>query len=492
MSETVKKDFPEGMAIKPNVHRYLQSLSNPTEMMHTLKNELTGKKRPPIFFSPERQMHVLSRSGNPKDPKVIIANSGCFEYNSPSKYTGTLQGNDHPEVVDADRGDGPLMYAFTIPDDEFVVSQGEKDVLQVLVKIKESFAAIGIDLAYNITTVDNLTNWMQENRPNEAGYHVLSPRALSSYAQKEEREVFENQALLHATLYSKRGFQEYCLENDVPTPNTLYHLFKESQISRIAYEIQSELTNVNNWVVTRDEGVGGSGVHKGISLEDLPNVLKAHFQEGETIMTQRQLPLLGGMSPCARYYIGEDGIHFMGVTDQRFLDKEGTKYGGNMWFRGIEEEIEKIAPGFREINDKAAVILYKSGFRGVNNLDTLIIAQEDAARLGESGQVLLREHNGRPAMSAIMSRIQEGKINELPVDRIHSKTKIIISDDIFNNPSFISVLNSIHKDVRVIVGTRYQDSGETYLLFAANKNVSREELNDIEKIVIQTVQQTQI
>ena len=72
MSETVKKDFPEGMAIKPNVHRYLQSLSNPTEMMHTLKNELTGKKRPPIFFSPERQMHVLSRSGNPKDPKVII------------------------------------------------------------------------------------------------------------------------------------------------------------------------------------------------------------------------------------------------------------------------------------------------------------------------------------------------------------------------------------------------------------------------------------
>ncbi len=472
--------------------RYRKSLSNPTEKRYTLENELTRKKRPPIFFSPERQMHVLSRSGNPEDPKVIIANSGCFEYNSPSIYTGTLQGKDHHEVVDADRGDGPLMYAFTIPDDEFVVSQGEKDVLQVLVKIKESFAAIGIDLAYNITTVDNLTNWMQENRPNEAGYHVLSPRALSSYAQKEERKVFENQALLHATLYSKRGFQDYCLKNGVPTPKTLYHLFEESQTSRIADEIQSELTNVDNWVVTRDEGVGGSGVHKGISLEDLPNVLKAHFKDGETIMTQRQLPLLHGMSPCARYYIGEDGIHFMGVTVQRFLDKKGTKYGGNMWFRGIEEEIEKIAPGFREINDKAATILHESGFRGVNNLDTLIIAKEDAARLGESGQVLLREHNARPAMSAIMSRIQEGKINELPVDRIHSKTKIIISDDIFNNPSFISVLNSIHQDVRVIVGTRYQDSGETYLLFAANKNVSREELNDIEKIVIQTVQQTQI
>lgn len=492
MSETVKRDIPEDMAVKPNVYRYLQSLRNPTIARYKLENELTGKKRPPIFFSPERQMHVISRFGNPKAPKVMIANSGCFEYNSPSIYTGTLQGNDHPEVVEADRGDGPLMYAFTIPGDTFIISQGEKDVLPVLNRIKESFAAIGIDLADNITAVDNLTNWMQENRPNEAGYHVLSPRALSSYAQQEEKGVFENQALLHATLYSKRGFQEYCKEKGVPTPETLYHYFAESQISRIVYEIQSALTNVDNWVVTRDEGVGGSGVHKGISLEDLPNVLKTHFKVGETIMTQRQLPLLHGMSPCARYYIGEDEIHFMVVTIQRFLDPEGTQYGGNMWFRGIEEEIERIAPGFREINAKATTILHESGFRGVNNLDTLIIAEDDATRLGESGEVLLREHNARPAMSAIMSRIQEGNINGLPIYRIHSRTKIKISDVIFNNPFFISDLNSIHSDIRVIVGTRYQDSGETYLLFAANKNVSQEDLNNIENIIIQKIQQTQI
>ena len=471
--------------------RYRESLSNPTEMRHTLENELTGKKRPPIFFSEKRQMHVLSRSGKPEDPRIIVANSGCFEYNSPSIYTSTLQGKDHREVVGADRGDGPLMYAFTIPDDEFVVSQGEKDVLQVLVKIKESFAAIGIDLADNITRVDNLTDWMQENRPNEAGYHVLSPRALSSYAQPDEKEKFENQALLHATLYSKRGFQEYCKAKGVPTPKTLYHLFNENQNSNIANEIQSELTNVNNWVVTRDEGVGGSGVHKGISIDMLRDgFLMSNFQEGETIMTQRQLPLLHGMSPCARYYIGEDGIHFMGVTVQRFLDKEGTKYGGNMWFRGIEEEIEKTASGFRQINDQAAAILHESGFRGVNNLDTLIIDEEVAISLGEEGDVLLREHNGRPAMSAIMSRIQEGNINGLPIFRIHSRTKIIISDDIFNAPTFISDLNSIDNNVRVIVGTRYQDTGETYLLFAATKNVSQEELNDIENIILQQIQQT--
>lgn len=491
MSEIVKTNITGCEAAISYTDRYGESLRNPTAMRLKLEEELTGKKRPPIFFSQKRQMHVLSRSGNPEDPRVIVANSGCFEYNSPSIYTGTLQGKDHQEVVDADRGDGPLMYAFTIPEDEFVVSKGEKDVSHVLVKIKESFAAIGIDLTDTITAVEDLTNWMHENHPYEASYHVLSPRALSSYAQQEEREVFENQALLHATLYSKRGFQEYCKAEGVPTPKTLYHLFNKNQNSNIADEIQSELTEVNEWVVTKDEGVGGSGVHKGISIDMLRDgFLKSNFQGGETIMTQRQLPLLNGMSPCARYYIGEDGIHFMGVTVQRFLDKEGTKYGGNMWFRGIEEEIGKTASGFRKINDQAATILHKSGFRGVNNLDTLIIEEEAAISLGEEGGVLLREHNGRPAMSAIISRIQEGNINGLPIDRIHSRTKIIISDDIFNNPSFISNLNSIHSDVRVIVGTRYQDTGETYLLFAATKNVSEEELNDIENIILQQIQQT--
>ena len=99
-------------------HRYLAALQNPTETRHLLTEELKDAAPVPVYYSELRKIHVLSRSGNPEDSVVALGNSGCFEFNSSEIYKETIIGNEHKDIQDADEGGGPLLYAFTKPQDK--------------------------------------------------------------------------------------------------------------------------------------------------------------------------------------------------------------------------------------------------------------------------------------------------------------------------------------------------------------------------------------
>ena len=475
-------------------HRYLAALQNPTETRHLLTEELKDAAPVPVYYSELRKIHILSRSGNPEDSVVALGNSGCFEFNSSEIYKGTIIGNEHKDIQDADEGDGPLLYAFTKPQDKLVVQGEEETMIQLLHKIHESFAAVGINLTQDIIVVPSITQWLEENKPDNLMPHVLSPRSLYGYAKTdEERYRFGLQSLLHATLYSKRGFQEFCREHNIPTPATRYDTFEPGQEAAVADGIQEYFGNYGTYVVTKDAGVGGHGVHKGVTPEHIANgLLPTVFSPGETIMTQRQLPLLHKLSPCTRFYIGADRPPIMmGSTVQRFLDTAGSQYGGNKWHTNMLMELEALAPGFTDIHTILAQKLSEVGYIGIENTDDLLIDSADASSLGEEGAILKRELNARPAMSHWISIIETGNINDLPITRVHTKTEIIIPDEVFYHPDFINKLNQIHPDIRVIVGTRYRVSLNTYLAFAANDNVSEEVLNETESKILSLINASQ-
>jgi hypothetical protein len=91
-------------------------------------------------------------------------------------------------------------------------------------------------------------------------------------------------------------------------------------------------------------------------------------------------------------------------------------------------------------------------------------------------------------MSAIISRIQRGNINGLPITRIHSSTNIEIPEQVFRHPNFINEINNVNPNVRAIVGTRYpSENGKTYLLFCGNNMVSRDGLNKTESDILSLI-----
>ena len=497
------------LAMSPAEYRawYEWTVQNPTIARPMLEQMMAQTGPMQLNFSDERQTHVR---GDISKPVVALANGGCMEFNSVDIFATSIDGTEeHVDVTDGDVSDGPLTLAFTKPGDELIISfkdeQYRQEQLTTLEKIRESFAQIDIELTSDIVQVPSIIEWLKENKPDDLLMQVLSPRILPLIARNDkERYQYQIQGLMNTAMYSKVGFIQYCGErttemddtdDTIPTPRTQYYTFNEDAeaIDQIATHVAQILGEYQHWVVSADKGVAGSGVVKNVDLEALRNgVLPELCRPGETVFVQGQLPLLNKLSPCSRFYLGDspDEIEFLGVTAQRFLDAEGKTYGGNKWERNFEDKLEELAPGFKDINLSTAIKLQKLGIRGIINLDSLMISQEDMIQLKEKAVVMLREANIRPAMSHFIGRLAQGSINGLPVHRVHTKTEIVVPDVVFNDADFVTKVNSCcdgMENMRVVVGARYPDSNKTYLAFVANENVTEEELNHLEAQILSNI-----
>lgn len=443
-------------------------IKHPTKVRHEIREQISNESFP-ISYDPERQIHIISETNlSTEAPTTVVANTGDFVMNSKGNYPLPEQRDSIFRSDDFD--DGMIALGVTKPEDTLVMVDDETGYNSYLAEVvSEGFARMGIEVTSQIEKTNALSEWLKHNQPNRLSPLVISPRILEQAAISQNQAYL--QGLLHVATYAKTDFERLCRENGVSTPTTHHQRLTEHNHGYVAWETHRTIQkSFDEYVISHGNGIGGSGVFF-TSKNTIQETLKTHFQPGDEVMIQGRIPQL--ISPCVRGYLGNNGYEVIGLTKQKI--RNGGTYAGNEWFEGIEDSIDQTAPNFKEVYTGALNVLQQQGVRGVVNVDILIDQQ--------TGNSYAREVNVRPAFSHVLGVIQgRGAINGEKITQLCSTFYTKIPDELFYDPHFLDILNaSSGKNMSVMPVLRYrEDHNKSYLVYAANDQISPEEFDHVQ------------
>lgn len=461
-----------------------------TDPVDLINSAVERRKTDPsgISYAPQQDLHVV---GDYKEGQqlVITANSGDISMNEKSTIIELRQSSYSATIAQGDKTDCAILFPQSNPGDTFVYEEYPDNHpsagynARQLELVKEGYRSIGIALAEETYPVASMTDFLKYEKPSTFAPHVLSPRVLG-----------ENdwQAHLHMGVYTKTGIQDMCKKTNIPTPPTLNYAYDGD--STRAYEaFVQEFPDYEELVISMQSGCSGEGVFfLKKDYETIRAQLFHSFEAGEMVSVQGRIPkeyILN--SPCFRAYIGDNIIIPTGVTIQRLVN---GKYSGNIWYNGIEKDLQEMAPDYFDISMRTLEMLRSYGVRGKINNDTMLISSLGKSQYNLQANTVHRETNVRPAFSEPFGRqIRDGVINNLPIAQIQTNFGVSISDTMYNSDNFLHVLNTYGTaNTKIFLGLRYPSSykaepGRSYVVFAANDQVSRQELDEIHHNTLQLI-----
>lgn len=444
----------------------IDPIKHPTLVRKRL-SEVVTKNNFPISYDSERQIHIISPTDlSAESPTTVIANTGDFVMNSKGNYP--LRENPDELFKSDDFDDAMIGLGVTKKDDTLVLVDDETGYNTYLAElVTAGFARMGIEVTSNIEKTQALSAWIQQNMPDRISPLAISPRMMK-HTNIPEQQAFL-QSMMQVATYAKTDFERLCRENGVATPTTHHQRLTEHNHGYLAWESLRTIPDFEEYVVSHGNGIGGSAVFM-TTRSEIKQTLQDHFEAGDEVMVQGRMNVV---SPCVRGYLGNEGYQIIGLTKQKI--RNGGTYAGNEWFEGIEETIDQTAPNFKQVYEGSMDVLQKAGVRGVVNVDVLIDQK--------TGKSYAREVNVRPAFSHVLGVIQgRGSLNERPISQLCSTFYTKIPDALFCDPHFLDILNaSSGKNMSVMPVLRYrEDQNKSYVVYAANDQVSAEEFDSVQ------------
>ncbi len=454
-------------------------LTDPVALIQ-LAREKNTKAGSGISYASQQDLHVVGPYHEGQN-LIIAANSGDISMNEKPTIDELNSGAESTTLSEGDRNDCAILYPHSSEGDVFVYEEHPEESpnhgynSRLLEIVSEGYDSIGIPLAKERQAVNSMSHFLASEKPPTIAPHVISPRVLGH----------DNwQANLHMGVYTKSGIQSMCKREQIPTPPTLNYLLTKD-FAEVAEELQYTFPSYDELVISMQSGCSGEGVFfEPKTYEAIKKRLQASFESGEMVSIQGRIPkemILN--SPCLRAYIGDNEIITTGVTIQRLVN---GRYSGNIWYRGIEDDLATLAPDYFDVSQRTLQLLQQYGVRGKINNDTMLISEQGRDYFDLPGNTLHRETNVRPAFSDPTGRIiRDGVINRLPVAQIQTNFGISIPDRLYYQQNLLEILNAhAGTDVSVFLGLRYPSSyapepGRSYVIFAANERVSKNELDHI-------------
>lgn len=403
---------------------------------------------------------------NEDDPAIVLANGGAQLMNSPHYANRFNSQLSYGLIKSNEMAMTPYMMAFTRPQDTLVFSTENAELsVNILDQVHHYYQQIGIETTTQYEPMHDVDNMpFQKN----IVPHILSPEILAHFGMQETAER-------NVEAYKKNVTETIWRENGVPVPPTAY-IRAETSPEEVA-NIIDNFKHYNDLVVNITDGSGGFGltfIDINEAVDFISNSQRG-FVNGELLQVQGKLPLVS--SPCVILNIGEDSIHILTTSEQRF--SEPGVHGGNIWTKDFAKQLAETYPEFDETIMNAATTLQKYGVRGQINMDALITSKENSAKY-QVPEVSMREANIRPAGSSVLLRMQnDGVINDKKVAHIMTNTFTHVDQGLFLRRQVIDTINN-HPDMKTVM-YNYSPNGKTGIAFLGNENVTLDELKQYEK-----------
>jgi len=462
--------------------QHVYALVNPMQAMERASRYLDSRSYLPITFDANRgDMPILTADGT-TDPLYVVANASAQFMNS-QLYPKRKTHQEHQTLANWNAiSMGPSMLAYSSSGDIFVyMTEDEKESMQILTSIADSFEGIGIQVSRVFYPVSSIDEWISEMKGKVSMLpNVLDPELLMAYSQKEDKAM-RALALANPAAYTKHGAQMLWEKLHVPTPHTAYFDFNYTCQNCIHDEIEEKFSPYEYVVMNRLDGSGGFATvfSERDEIESLSHPDFAHQQ----IQVQGVLPVKS--SPCYIANIKPDGTVEKLIVSHQIFSEPGI-HAGNYWEK--KYDFTEDASDFEEVNMLALEALAGAGVVGQVNVDSLIVSKRNADKFGVA-TTTMREANIRPAGSSILNRLKQGTINGIPIEIVVTSTKIPIKKGLFFNKEIVPMIAAYATgNMHPVLYNYIPETQMASIAFTGTKDVSKEELLHMKQQTIELFQ----